>query len=162
MNDTEWLDSLGYHWLSTQTPPTVGRPTQRIEPKKLIQIYRLMSRGLTIQEVAKKVMISQSTLYKVLSSSKHPDSAPLNEAIKRGKLNAKTPIGAYLTELRFQWIEVRLKLNDSEQKTVNADGTILHDPNDPLLEEAASLMDLIEQGLKFAEGLEQFKIAKLK
>ena len=57
---------------------------------------------------------------------------------------------------------MRLKLNESEQKTVNADGTILHDPNDPLLEEAASLMDLIEQGLKFAEGLEQFKIAKLK
>jgi transcriptional regulator with XRE-family HTH domain len=162
MNDIEWLNSLGMHWLSTQTPPKVGRPPQRIEPKKLTQIYRLMSRGLTLQAVAKKVMISRSTLHKVLSDSKHPDSVQLNEAVRRGKLNARAPIGAYLTELRFQWIEVRLKLNDSEQKTVNADGTILHDPNDPLLEEAASLVDLIELGIKFAEGLEQRGIDKLK
>ena len=135
MNDTEWLDSLGYHWLSTQTPPKVGRPPQRIEPKKLIKIYRLMSRGLTIQEVAKKVMISQSTLYKVLSSSKHPDSAPLNEAIKRGKLNAKSPIGKYIAELSIQLMETRPKPIDRKE--------------------------LIELGIKFADGLKKIGIDKL-
>jgi len=155
MNDTEWLRSLEIHWINTQTPPKVGRPPQRFKPKKLMQIYRLMSRGLTLQEVAEKVMISRSTLHKILSDSKYPDSAQLNEAVKRGKLNAKSPIGEYLAELRCQLIETRSKLIDSEQKTVNADGTILHDPNDPLFEEAASLMDLIELGIKFADGLKK-------
>ena len=158
MNDTKWLDSLGIHWLNTQTPPKVGRPPQRIKPKKLTQIYRLMSRGLTLQEVAKKVMISRSTLHKVLSDSNHPDSAQLNEAVKRGKLNAKAPIGAYLTELRFQWIETKLK----ERKIILPCGTQTNDPDDPMTEEAASLKALIELGIKFAEGLEQRGIDKLK
>lgn len=158
MNDIEWLNSLGMHWLSTQTPPKVGRPPQRIEPKKLTQIYRLMSRGLTLQAVAKKVMISRSTLHKVLSDSKHPDSVQLNEAVRRGKLNAKAPIGAYLTELRFQWIETKLK----ERKIILSCGTQINDPDDPITEEAGSLMDLIKLGIKFAEGLEQRGIDKLK
>jgi len=136
MSDTEWLDNLAIHWLTTQTPPKVGRPIQRIKPKKLTQIYRLMSRGLTIQEVAKKVMISPSTLHKVLSSSKHPDSAQLNEAVKRGKLNAKNPIGKYIAELSIELMETRPKPID--------------------------LKELIELGIKFADGLKKIGIDKLK
>jgi len=136
MSDLEWLWSLEIHWLNTQEPPKVGRPIYRIKPKKLTQIYRFMSRGLTLQAVAKKVMISRSTLHKVLSNSKHPDSAQLNEAVERGKLNFKYPIGKYLAELNLQLMETRPKSIDSKE--------------------------LIELGIKFAEGLKKRGINKLK
>ena len=136
MSDTEWLDSLAIHWLTTQTPPKVGRPIQRIKPKKLTQIYRLMSRGLTLQQTAKKVMISRSTLHKVLSSSKHPDSAQLNEAVKRGKLNAKNPIGKYIAELSLELMETSPKPIDRKE--------------------------LIELGVKFADGLKKIGFDKPK
>lgn len=136
MNDVEWLDNLAIHWLTTQTPPKVGRPIQRIKPKKLTQIYRLMSRGLTLQAVAKKVMISRSTLHRVLSDSKHPDSVQLNEAVRRGKLNAKNPIGKYLAELSLELMEAEPKLIDRQE--------------------------LIELGIKFADGLKKSGIDKLK
>ena len=136
MNDVEWLDNLAIHWLTTQTPPKVGRPIQRIKPKKLTQMYRLMSRGLTLQAVAKKVMISRSTLHRVLSDSKHPDSVQLNEAVRRGKLNAKNPIGKYLAELSLELMEAEPKLIDRQE--------------------------LIELGIKFADGLKKSGIDKLK
>jgi len=136
MSDAEWLDSLAIHWLTTQTPPKVGRPIQRIKPKKLTQIYRLMSRGLTLQQTAKKVMISRSTLHKVLADSKHPDSAQLNEAVRRGRLNAKNPIGEHIAELSLELMETRPKPIDRKE--------------------------LIELGIKFADGLKKIGIDKLK
>ena len=136
MSDVGWLDSLAIHWLTTQTPPKVGRPIQRIKPKKLTQIYRLMSRGLTLQAVAKKVMISRSTLHKVLSDSNHPDSEQLNEAIKRGRLNSKNPIGKYLAELSIELMETKPKLIDRKE--------------------------LLDLGIKFADGLKKIGIGKFK
>ena len=135
MSDTEWLDILAIHWLTTQTPPKVGRPIKRIKLEEMVQIYRLMSSGLTLQQTAKKVMISRSTLHKVLSDSKHPDSAQLNEAVKRGKLNAKNPIGKYIAELSIQLMETRPKPIDRKE--------------------------LIELGIKFADGLKKIGIDKL-
>jgi transcriptional regulator with XRE-family HTH domain len=136
MNDVEWLDSLAIHWLTTQTPPKVGRPIQRIKPKKLAQIYRFMSRGLTLRQTAKKVMISPSTLYKILSNSNHPDSEQLNEAIKRGRLNSKNPIGKYLAELSIELMETKPKLIDRKE--------------------------LLDLGIKFADGLKKIGIGKFK
>jgi len=136
MSDIEWLDSLEIHWLTTQTPSKVGRPIQRIKPKKLTQIYRFMSRGLTLQQTAKKVIISRSTLHKVLSDSNHPDSEQLNEAVRRGRLNAKNPIGKYLAELSLELMETEPKLIDHKE--------------------------LIELGIKFADGLKKSGIDKLK
>jgi hypothetical protein len=162
MDDIEWLRSLYHHWHTTQTTPKVGRPPQRIEPRKLTLIFRLMSTGSTLQQVAKEILISRSTLHRILADSKHPDSSQLKEAVRRGRRNAKAPLGGYLTELRFLWIEAQEKVSESEHNTIQPNGVCMHDPNDPLVHKAGEIMDLINTGMEFAEGLEKRGIGKTK
>ena len=57
---------------------------------------------------------------------------------------------------------MREKRQESEHNITHPDGVCSLDPNDPLADEEGEIMDYINAGMKFAEGLEKRGIDKFK
>lgn len=76
-----------------------GRPLSRLLPNDLFKVYILTAKGFNADEVARKIKLRKSSLFKIAAhNSKHPEGQLLRAALDRGTALRSSPIAGLMAQ----------------------------------------------------------------
>ena len=116
--DVMWVISVMHHRQLYTTggfrvEKAKGRPLSRLLPNDLFKVYILTAKGFNADEVARKIKLLKSSLFKIAApNSKHPEGRLLRAALDRGTALRNSPIAGLMAQHNVNQGKLLIRVKD--------------------------------------------------